>query len=382
MFLGFGALAVSQLGRWRKLSQPPQELSLTEALRAGPGLTATDPWVRLRDVRVPCDVDPQRPNETSLNYRLAADAASATWLVLESHNPLSCDDAPKPRTGLLREIPAAGVVGLAFPQHPWASWPEGRVLFLDVDADPAEGGPKDVALVVVMALLGLFIARFYFAGWRRGGATPARGDELDLAVPGQLLPVGRVLPARALRYHPATAGKPAFVVGFLLVCAGMFALLGSTTFPSGGGSVGEAVIAWGIFLFFAALTGFLVWLSYRFVRVTFRQRRLLQPDRVERWLAFQGAEVALAKGVDVGNRSFHYEHPRDGSTAHLVLGADEAEPWVVEGQVLIVHPPGDPDAHHVVRTNGAPFLLTADDVAAIGAGRADVFEAEPTRPPR
>jgi hypothetical protein len=34
--------------------------------------------------------------------------------------------------------------------------------------------------------------------------------------------------------------------------------------------------------------------------------------------------------------------------------------------VLVVYPPGDPDAHHVVRVNGAPFALTREELAALG----------------
>jgi hypothetical protein len=216
-----------------------------------------------------------------------------------------------------------------------------------------------------MALLGLFIARFYFAGFRRGSGAP--GGEARIGATCLRLPEGPVLPARSLRYHPEAAGKPGYVVGFLLVCAAMFGVLASTTFPARpAASLGEGILAWALFLFFVALTAFLVWLSYRFVLVTRRQRRLLEPDRVERWVSLHAVEVAPARGVDVGNRNFHYAHPANGGAARLILGVDEAPPWVVEDHLLVVHPPGDPDAHHVVRVNGAPFALTPDELAALG----------------
>jgi hypothetical protein len=231
------------------------------------------------------------------------------------------------------------------------------------DGAPADG-LGDVALIGIMALLGLFIARFYFAGWRRR-AAPA--GALCLAAPGQALPAGPVLPDRALRYDAAAAGKPGFVVGFLLLCAGLFAVLSAYCLPGGAGSLGVAIFQWVLFLFFAALTAFLVWLSARFVQVTYRQRRLLLPARTERWLPLYSIEVVHAEGFDVGNRSYLYEHPKDRSTASLIVGVDESPPWVVEGHVLVVHPPEDPGAHFVVRESGSPYALTAEDAAAIHA---------------
>jgi hypothetical protein len=228
---------------------------------------------------------------------------------------------------------------------------------------PASEAWQGAGWSACLSLMGLFVARFYLAGWRRRGEATVSGTRLDAH--GQRLPDGPVLPARRLRFHPDAAGRPGWVTGMLLVCAGILVLAATYFLPSGSApSWGVAAFQWVCFLLLAALAAFMLWLVVRFLQVTRRQRRVLLPDRVERWVPLSGVEVAnldLQKGVDVGNRAYVFAHPGNRSTVTLMVGVDESPPWVVEGHVLAVYPPGDPEAYVLVRVNGAPFALTPEE---------------------
>lgn len=386
MFLGFGLLGVTAAREFRDLSRSPTELPVAAA--AAPGPAEARALVRLTDLVVPCDADEQRPDETAQRYRLGTDPARRAWLLIESRHPFPCASQPRAQTGTLRVMRKGEVVDLAFPERPWDGWDGDRVVLLDPDANARDAG-FGVALSAVSAIFGLFIARFYFVGWRRrapagpGDAplldAPLSDDEIaerehraggiaerggGLPERGEGLPE-RVLPDRRLDFAAGQGARTGAVVGFFAVCGALFAVLLAWFAPEQltQASVGVWIIRGLLFLLFGGLVVG-CWLICVLVAVAnARSGRICDRDRVERWLPLHQIDVVEAEGFDVGNRSYSFAHP-GGGAGSLIVGVDEAPPWVVDGHVLAVYPQEAPRRLVLLRVDGAPFALHPDEMRA------------------
>ncbi len=360
MFLGFGALGVDQVLDLRAYPAEPRPLTVAEAAALEePGRGA---WVRLTDVRFPCAQAAQRGSDV---YRLGF-GATERERVIASAVTLPCSDAPTTLVGVLRAVPAGGgLTGLAFPGYPFERWPRRWQTELQ-----AGGGPKEswgfVVMLAPFTLIGLIIAAAY---WKPQHAVHVAGVEPVPSAEG-LAPwrsEERVLPQRPLELASSSLYDRVLTVAALLDFAAILGWLAWACVPKNGwlGWVGVAVFG----ALAALLLAGLVRIGWSWVR-----ERAPGAERFEALVPLLEHTVALANGVDVGNREYVYADPVTGARASATVGFQEAPPLVVNGRLFVVHG-GARTPVVLVRAGFAPFALSKDErrEALLRLARFDAF---------
>lgn len=351
MFLGFGGLTGSLALETYGAPPAPHEMRMESA--ASWDGTAPGAWARIVDVVVPCSIPERAPDVTSRSYRLATDPTARAWLLIESDSPLACSDTPVELTGTLRTMAPGRIVDLEFPERPWAAWGEGPLVALHPGGDPRTP-ISSLVLCGAVALLGLLIARFYFSAGTRSALVPVLDG-------GDMVPSGPVMPARPLRLRREHRASPWLGTAFLACCGAMFASLAAFVAEDATGDV----FSWALIGFFVLLTAFCAWAAVVLVWSAVRPLPAARIDRAERWLPLVAVEhlgAGLPGHVDVGNRVFVYERPGGAGQGRLVVAADEAVPWIVDGHLLSLGARGDDTRLVFVRVDGGPFALSPSEL--------------------
>ncbi len=229
LFLGFGWLFVDSLLDLRAFPVIPREVGVAEATaKADPGRGA---WVKLTDLRLPCDIEPSIPASGSYTYRLGTGPSGSERIVVSADGPLPCSDDPAPLVGTLSSTRPGRVVGVEFEGHEWKSWPTPYQITLWT-----HGGPDDAKIGLwlgpIFALLGLFITLYYAraAAERRSVAVPlhdnAGNDPVETEVPRVWEEGDSVLPPTQLPLSSRYFRTQTLTTGFLMVAGLMLAVLG------------------------------------------------------------------------------------------------------------------------------------------------------------
>lgn len=354
MFLGFGAGLVSRVLDSMSAPDAPAHVagaSLLASARSGVA------WVEL-DAFEPCTFPTIPSSASAATYRIVAGPSGAAIALAELSDARPCSDAPHPMRGTIRprsvaelELPPDASAFLAE-----SVGPEVVVLWV---GDSPHLGMGEAAMWGAMAALGLCIAWFYAA------AFFVRSAKVRLP-PRTERPALPLLPQRSLRLARAYRASPLLAVVFFAVCALMFAGITVGQLPAEGVPLDGGTIA--LMAFGGVMTLVFVALLAVVLRAALRRPSAIDAHR-EAWAEVLEHGVALARGVDVGNREIAYRDPfaRAGEPERIVrvvVGANEGVPWIVDGHVLVAKAEGD-EAIYVMRVDGGPFELTDLEVARI-----------------
>lgn len=347
MFLGFGAALASRVV---DSLAAPAEPTRVDAARLPDAVRAGARWVELDGVLEPCRF-PDVGSETTAVFRVLFATNGAPIGLLDIGGARACSDTPEQLGGTVH---TRTLEDLGLPEDAATFLGENlghEIVVLYVDESP-HLGLSEVSMWGSMASLGLVIAWFYAA------AFFARGAKVRLVARSER-PALPLLPSRPLKLARAYHASPMLAISFMLVCTLMFAGITAGQWPARGaaGLDGETIA---LMAFGGAMTLAFVLLLGVMLRNALRARPTIQSPR-EAWARVIGHEVALARGVDVGNRTLSYTDPftRAGEPDRIVqlsIGANEGMPWIVDGHVHVACVEGDA-AQHVLREDGGPFEL-------------------------
>lgn len=354
MFLGFGA---GVLSRVRDAMTAPAEPPRVEGAHLIATARAGATWLAVSDAAEPCAYPAIPSGSSSATYRVIATVSGGVVALSEASDARACSDAPRTLTGTVR---FRALDDLQLPPDATRFVRESigdDVLVLWVDDSPHLGA-EDL-LLVVMAGLGLVIAWFYAASARVRSAAVRLG-------PRDARPSPPLLPRRPLALAPDYRASPMMGVAFFGLTALMFGAMTVGEWPAGGFAALDLATG-AILLFCGGMTLVLVALLAVVLRNTLRaQAPLVSPE--EAWAPVVDHRAALARGVDVGNRTLCYEDPFETSSpprvVALSIGANEALAWIVEGHVHVARFDGSP-VQYVLRVDGGPFVLDEGDIARI-----------------
>jgi hypothetical protein len=337
MFLGFGALFVSE---WRELGAypaTPTPMTVHEAvLREDPGLGA---WVELIDVHFPCDQQEQIVSGS--RYRLGFGDTVDDRIIVSGRQ--ECSDAPVRVTGVLATASPGRIVDLEFPGFDFEHWPRAWQSTLWTESGP-EDSRFGVVLMPPFALIGLLILAFF---WKPEPVRSAKLEKLEQEPLGPPWTEGeQVLPARPLQLAGSSLYDRVLAFSFLLVVGWMMGVLAWFSITSMGG-------AFGIFagLFFGVLALGVIFVALK-AAWTLRKNDPTAGSRVEAL-----AQLEFERPMGVGNMTIGFTHPLTGAKVERVIGLHEARPLVVNGALFVVWS-GDPQALMIIREDFTPFDLT------------------------
>lgn len=333
MFLGFGALVVSEARALRAYPEVPTPMTVREAvLREDPGLGA---WVELTDVRFPCD------QASQAGYRLGFGETEDDRIIVSGTRP--CSDTPVKVTGVLATATPGRIVDLDFPGYDFEHWPRAWQSTLWT-----ANGPEDSrGLVMIMppfALMGLVVLAFF---WKPEPTRSAKLENLSQEPSGPPWSEGeRVLPQRPLQLAQSSLYDRVLSFSTLLVIGWMMFALAWFSAPSMGGVFG--VIAG---LFFGVLGGGAVFAA---LKAAWSWRKNSAPEGP--WTEAL-ARLERERAMEVGNLTIGFKHPHTGEELQRVIGSQEARHLVVNGYLFLVWSK-DPKAVMIIGEDFSPFELT------------------------
>jgi hypothetical protein len=342
MFLGFGALFVTNVQDLRAYPEVPTRTTVHDAvLRETPGPGA---WIELTDVRFPCDQPEQSP--TGTRYRLGFGATEEDRIIVSGARP--CSDTPVSVIGELATATPGRIVDLAFPAYPFESWPRPWQSTLWT-----ANGPEDARIGIILlppfALFGLIILAFY---WK---PEPTRAAKRELLEPEpNAAPWSddeRVLPARPLALATTSLFDRLLSFSALIIMGWMMLALAWFSYSSSASWFGAILL-----LFFGAIGGFLVFAAFK-AAWSWRKNANPEGPRVEALAQLDFERPLLANGVDVGNLQLGFKHPLTGVAVERTIALNESRPLLIDGYLFLVWS-SDPNAVMLIAEDFSPYDLT------------------------